>query len=214
MRIAIPSFENQVSPRFDCTQHVIVIDAADGEIQNRWELDLIGVSPRERVERLAAEGVDFVICGGLDKFCASHLEMHGIQVCPWITGTVDDALASFFQGTLEPRMMLGVRGRCRGRWRVHNAPAQPWWMTHEGYQQPSHMEDSNMPRGDGTGPAGQGPGTGRGRGPCGGGRGTGMGKGQGRGQGQGQGQDQGTGRGQGAGRGAGKGQGRKGGGRG
>ena len=186
MRIAIPYFENQVSPRFDCTQHVLIVDTVNGETANRSQLDFIGVSPRQRVERLAAEGVDFVICGGLDTYCASHLEMHGIPVCAWVTGSVDDALASFLQGTLEPRMMLGVRGRCRGRWRVHPEPARPWWMTHEEQQQPTETEDFGMPRGDGTGPAGQGPGTGRGRGPCGGGQGKGQRPGRGQGQGQGQ----------------------------
>ena len=44
-----------------------------------------------------------------------------------------------------------------------------------------------MPRGDGTGPAGQGPGTGRGMGPCGDGRGRGGGRGRGQGTGGGRG---------------------------
>ncbi len=68
-------------------------------------------------------------------------------------------------------------------------------------EQESRIEKgkTTMPRGDGTGPAGQWPGTGRGQGSCGAGQRRGMGRGQsGRGLGMGAGRGQGSGQGTGA----------------
>lgn len=211
MKVAIPLFTTRVAPRFDIAADFLLVKVDDGRIAKRRVVAAGSWEPIDRVRRLVEMGVDTVVCGGIDRFSDRQLESRGIRVFSWITGEAEDALVCLVRGELESRSMMGPGGRCCGRWRFRKgSPASADGIEKNKIQEREEVID--MPRGDGTGPAGKGPGTGRGLGPCGTGGQKGQGRGQGQGQGQGQGRGQGAGRGKGQGGGAGQGGGRQGGG--
>jgi predicted Fe-Mo cluster-binding NifX family protein len=122
MKIAIPLFGNRISPRFDCAQEFLIGVAVDGVVLERQELPAEGLSALARVGKLLELGVDTLICGGIDRISDQQLRRHGIRIYAWVTGEVEDALTCFLSGKLEPAIMVGSGGRCRGRWRFKGEP--------------------------------------------------------------------------------------------
>jgi len=121
MRIAVATFDERVSPRFDCAAHFLLVES-DGQRTTRREQfalppawDAKGIL--QRLDWLADQGVTDLICGGIDGCTAGELRARGIRLFDWVSGEVDDALAAWLRGELEPRMMMGRGGRCRGHWR-------------------------------------------------------------------------------------------------
>lgn len=117
MKIAIPLFNQRVSPRFDCAQDFLLASVENGSIVKRQELSASGWSRQERVKRLSELGVDTLICGGIDKLSEQMLLAHRVRTYTWVTGVAEDALNSFLRGELESYTMVGPGGRSRGRWR-------------------------------------------------------------------------------------------------
>ncbi|MCK4414203.1 MAG: NifB/NifX family molybdenum-iron cluster-binding protein [Candidatus Eisenbacteria sp.] len=116
MKLAIPLFGTRVSPRFDCAGEFLVAEVEGGRVVDRRVQTVDDAVLAHRIQRLVDRGIALVVCGGIDRFSAAQLALQGIQVVPWITGEADDALQCFLNGELEPRMMMGHGGRCRGRW--------------------------------------------------------------------------------------------------
>jgi len=191
MKIAMAVFNTRVSPRFDRAPAFVIATVENGGVHDRQTTAAMGNGPRPRAEWLVGMGVQTVICGGIDEHSAQLLTLNGIAICAWVSGESDDALQAFAEGRLEPMMMMGPGGRCSGRWQFRRGQGGPAWKRGGG---------DAMPRGDGTGPAGQGAGTGRGMGSCGAGGGKGAGRGRRQGQGTGRGQGRRGARGKGRGR--------------
>jgi len=158
----MPIFSDRVAPRFDCARLLLLIDVKEGKIVDRTEVSFERNEPFERIQMLCDLKADVLICGAIDRFCASQLSFHGLAIYSWIAETVDDALSLLLEDRLESGGILnsgeGRRGRCGCK--EKNAPRE--------------CEVIKMPGGDGTGPMGQGGGGRRGRG-----RGQGRGRGLG-----------------------------------
>lgn len=186
MKVAISLFGERVSPRFDYAEKFLIVDIAGDKITHREIVPSGEPFPLTRVSMLCNLGVGTLICGGIDRFSARQFEYHGITIYAWITGEAEDALQGFLKGELQPGSMMGLGGRCKGRWRFKYGKGH---VSNYDKLLNRNEEVNNMPRRDGTGPGGKGPGTGRGLGPCGGGQkgqsGQRGGQGGGRGSGQG-----------------------------
>ena len=113
MKIAIPTFGNRVSPRFDCAQSILVITVDDGRIAERQELSVGDWTQRERVKRLLELGVDTVICGGLDRWSFGALRSAGAIVYCWVAGEVEPSLAALLRGELDAAPAMETRAGCR-----------------------------------------------------------------------------------------------------
>lgn len=117
MKIAIPVFENRISPRFDFAPGFGLYDIAGESITASREISCEGWSDIERASKLKVFGVDTVICGGLPGYLQRILTNSGIKVIPWIAGNVSDALSLFIRGQLNSGMVIcpgkGKRRRCR-----------------------------------------------------------------------------------------------------
>ena len=61
MKIAIPLFDQRVSPRFDCAQDILLASVKNGDIVKRRKLSSAGWNPRERVKQLYELGVDILL---------------------------------------------------------------------------------------------------------------------------------------------------------
>jgi predicted Fe-Mo cluster-binding NifX family protein len=69
-----------------------------------WQVDfpLKSREPLDRVRLLRHEKVNTVICGGMQTFYEDLLKASGFEVISWVSGAVDDLLALYLKGELEP----------------------------------------------------------------------------------------------------------------
>ena len=116
MKVAIPTFGDRVSPRFDCAQSVLVVNIEEGQLLERQELVASGWAPHERINRLVETGIDTVVCGGIDCWSAESLQSAGVTIYACVTGDLEEALAALALGELGPvarRMAPEPSGWCR-----------------------------------------------------------------------------------------------------
>ena len=93
MIVAIPAWSGRVSPVFDTASRLLVADIdAGGEVDRRL-IDLGNGSAHERVKRLTSAGIDVLLCGALSRPLFDMLEAAGLQVVPFLSGSVDDYMA-------------------------------------------------------------------------------------------------------------------------
>jgi predicted Fe-Mo cluster-binding NifX family protein len=120
MKIAIPLFNNRISPRFDCARDFLLALAENGRVVKREAFPAVLWSPLERVKRLKEMGVDTLICGGIDEISLRRLNFYNIKAYSYVTGLAEDALQSLLRGELESCAMIGPGGRCSGIWRFRS----------------------------------------------------------------------------------------------
>ena len=120
MKIGIPAWGERVSPLFDTSQSLLVVEAADGREKGRQTRALPEAPLPERARRLANWGVEVLLCGAISRPLAAMVSMYGIQVIPWLSGSVEEVLAAFFGGQFPdgmPDERFAMPGCCRRRGR-------------------------------------------------------------------------------------------------
>jgi predicted Fe-Mo cluster-binding NifX family protein len=128
MKVAIPTFGDRVSPRFDCAKTFLIVTLQRDEIAGREELSAADWAPRDRINRLVDLGVDTVICGGIDRWSADSLLRAGIGLHGWISGSIAESLDSLRHGELQATAgAVGEApcGRRQGQRRGHRRGEAP-----------------------------------------------------------------------------------------
>lgn len=185
MKIAIPVFHTKISPRFDSTQEFILLQVEKSNVIRRENLPTKGWPASAKIKQLVDLDVDTLICGGIDLDSMQQLNFNGIKIYSWITGEIEDAVTRFLNQGLESGIILGARGRRKGRWRFCEMRNHSCNMSQPGLNSKREGVEI-MPKKDGTGPRGQGTGTGKGTGCARAGKNNkGCGRAKGRGAGQG-----------------------------
>jgi predicted Fe-Mo cluster-binding NifX family protein len=116
MKIAIPIFGNRISPRFDFSPELWVIEVENGEVLGQEKISTANLSLPQRLERITSNGVDKVICGGIDGFSCSQLGSGGIDIVQDVMGDADIVFDLFMRGRLRSGLCCerkGRRGFCR-----------------------------------------------------------------------------------------------------
>ena len=101
MKIAIPIFENRVSPRFDLSPKLWIIREENGEVVHQEKISLEGLTILQRIEKLNSSGISKLICGGIHDFSLNQLVDMGIEVFHNVMGEADTALKNFLKGELQ-----------------------------------------------------------------------------------------------------------------
>jgi len=113
MKIAIPLFGDRISPRFDFSPEVWIIEVEKGEVLRQERLSTANLNLPQRLEQIASNGVDKVICGGIDGFCQNQLGSKGIDVVQDVIGDAEIVFDLFMKGRLRPGFCCERRGRGR-----------------------------------------------------------------------------------------------------
>jgi predicted Fe-Mo cluster-binding NifX family protein len=113
MKIAIPIFGNRISPRFDFSPEMWIIDVEGREVVRQEKLPTANLNLPQRLEQITSNGVDKVICGGIDGFCQSQLGSRGIDVVQDVIGDAEIVFDLFMRGRLRPGLCCEGRGRRR-----------------------------------------------------------------------------------------------------
>jgi len=130
MKVAIPLFNNRVSPRFEYAPALLLATIEAGKIIEKKELSLTNYDLFQRVALLKEFGVDTLICGGINNFFNRLLDWRKVQVISPISGDVEEVLSRFLQRNLYPPFTTSCpkRGhwRCRGGNRRRLGRGNPW----------------------------------------------------------------------------------------
>ena len=114
MKIAIPVFHSRVSPRFDCAQEMILVTVKDGKIAKQQKIEFEDDLSMDRISKLLSLRVDVLICGGIDRWSMQKLQHSNLEVYAWLTGDVQDLIASFLNGDLQMQDSFRPGRRHRG----------------------------------------------------------------------------------------------------
>ena len=127
MKLAIPVSKGRVSTAFDFARDALLLDYEDGREVSRTELVLKEEIPVNRARRLESLGVRVLICGAISRSLAEHLTSVGIDVIPFVSGTVEEVLAAYLAGEVESAQFLmpGSTAEERKEWRVRRGARQP-----------------------------------------------------------------------------------------
>jgi predicted Fe-Mo cluster-binding NifX family protein len=102
MKVAIPLFENRISPRFDFSPEIWIITVENGQAVNQERLPIANLNLPQRIEQITSSRVDKLICGGIDGFSLNQLGNKGIEVVHDIIGEAEVAFNLFLRGRLRP----------------------------------------------------------------------------------------------------------------
>lgn len=127
MKVAVPIRVDRVSPVFDVARRLLLVHVEGGAEISRHEQEIDEADLGRRAQRIAALGVDVLICGAISRTLEMMLIAQGVQVLPHICGQVEDVLQAFISGQWTEQTFLmpgccGQRRRVRGRY----GPGPSW----------------------------------------------------------------------------------------
>ena len=127
MKLAIPVSGDRVSTAFDFARHLLLLECEDGREIHRAGLALEEEAPLSRARRLESLGARALICGAISRSLAEHLASAGIDVIPFVSGTVEEVLAAYLAGELESAQFLmpGSTAEERKEWRIRREARPP-----------------------------------------------------------------------------------------
>lgn len=126
MKVAVMLYGARVSPRFNYSQRALIVDMDGQQEIHRRKMPVKGCAPEQIKELLSKEGVELVICGGMNDCFQELFKERGIAVIWGIIGDLEDVLAAYQADKLVPGMGSCLHGgragprSCSGRrrWRV------------------------------------------------------------------------------------------------
>ena len=100
MKIAIPIWEDKVSPVLDTASRLLGVEFEDQEEATRFATFLDEQDISRRCVRICRLGVDTLICGAISRGFSNILEASGIHVVSGISGHPEDVLDAYLSGNL------------------------------------------------------------------------------------------------------------------
>ena len=115
MRIAIPIWQDKISPLFDTASRLLIVATNDSKGMNRHEIFLDEDDISRRCMRIESQAIDTLICGAISRPLARLLTARGISVIQDITGLTEEVITAYFQGKLiHPKFLMPGCGKKRG----------------------------------------------------------------------------------------------------
>lgn len=99
-KIALAVQIDIVSPLFDTSNTVLVLEIKDGRVIRRHH-EPIGYENYSRALRLSRADIQVLICGGISHGLQRAIESQGIQVISNVQGNAEKVLETYLNGTLR-----------------------------------------------------------------------------------------------------------------
>lgn len=98
MRIALPQWEQRISPILDDAGMLVLIDTSAGGLDRPSAVPLSGAVPLERARFLQWLGVDYVLCGAVSRELKLLLDAAGVEVIANNCGPIEEVVRAFLAG--------------------------------------------------------------------------------------------------------------------
>ena len=156
MKIAVTIWEKRISPVFDSSGLLLIVEINNDKIISRREEPFNSDAPFLLVNRLNDLNVNILICGAISQMPATVIEQGGVLLIPFIGGIVNDVLDCCAKGN-SPATEFLLPG-C-GRMKCCRQREQNIFFT-------GQKEVDIMPKGEGKTSKGNDPLKGKGSGSC------------------------------------------------
>ncbi len=123
MKVAIPRFGEEVAPCFEYSATIAIFTIEAGVITDQTDFVLQSQRPFDRLRLLKDQGVDVLICGGIQDRFEDLILANGIRAISWVSGNAEALVRRF----IDNRLTSGSR-----------RPVKPM-----------HDDDGNKPQGNG-----------------------------------------------------------------
>lgn len=114
--VAFAVWDQRISPLFDASRNLLVLDVENGMEQQRRTVVLDNTVPLLKAEELKKYGIEQLVCGAISRLFAHAIEDQQIQCIPFVAGDVEQVIHSFLAGENLPPQ-FGMPGCGRGRHR-------------------------------------------------------------------------------------------------
>jgi len=106
IRIAIPVFNNRISPVLDACSEICIFDCGQKNKVRRRTIWVDGLSLSERLASLVKLGVNVVICCAISDVLQKMLESKNIRVIAGRVGEIEEIVDAFFCNQLDNKYFL------------------------------------------------------------------------------------------------------------
>ncbi len=100
MKVAFAVLGDRISPVFDASRRVLVLEVAGGQVECEQREYLPDVDPRAKVAFLSCYGVEILVCGAISRSLKGLLTAYDIQVVPFVAGELREVIEAFLHGEL------------------------------------------------------------------------------------------------------------------
>ncbi len=114
MRIAIPIWEDRVSPVFDTALRLMVVETKDRKEESRWIYYIDEQDLTRKCQRIRKLGLDTLICGAVSHPFLRMLQSSGLDVVQEISGPAEEVLEAYLRGDINNAKFI-MPGCRRGR---------------------------------------------------------------------------------------------------
>ena len=116
MKVAFSTWEGRISPVFDTSRHLLVLDMQDEKPISKIYEPLQDEMPWMKIARLRDLGINILICGAISRPLADLIARSGIRLIPFVAGDIEDVIRAFLSGGF-PNPAFLMPGYCgRGRY--------------------------------------------------------------------------------------------------
>lgn len=102
MKVAIPRFGEDVAPCFEYSATISIFTIGGAKVVDQTDFTLQSKRIFDRLRLLRDQGVDTLICGGVQDQFEDAVQACGIRVISWVCGNVEELLDLFVHGRLTP----------------------------------------------------------------------------------------------------------------
>ncbi|MFW5936625.1 MAG: NifB/NifX family molybdenum-iron cluster-binding protein [Desulfosalsimonas sp.] len=107
MKVALAVWNGRISPVFDVSRELLVVEIEDGRVINRIGVQFSSDHPIHKVRRFVDMGVTVLLCGAISRQLAATLEASGIRRLDFVAGDVESVIAAYLKGALpNPEMSM------------------------------------------------------------------------------------------------------------
>ena len=100
MRVAVSVWEDRISPVFDVSRKILILEMENGPLAGRIVERFMDDDPIHKLHRLRSLQVNLLICGAISRSVADMLIAGGIQTIPFVSGKQEDVIAAYLAGEL------------------------------------------------------------------------------------------------------------------
>ena len=100
MRIAVPIWEDKISPVFDTALKLLVVEIKDMREKSRFVYHIDESDLSQKCHRIRKLNLDTLICGAVSQVFLQMLLASGLDVIQEISGPAEDVLKAYLNGNI------------------------------------------------------------------------------------------------------------------
>ncbi|WP_419786786.1 NifB/NifX family molybdenum-iron cluster-binding protein [Pseudodesulfovibrio sp.] len=114
-RICLACYKDRLASVCENADRYKLFEIRDNDIYPAGLLSLPSKDPMDRTSAILACGVSYLLCGAIGADTLARLKRAGVEVRPWLTGSISQTVSAMRAGDLSSLAMPGCPRQVRGR---------------------------------------------------------------------------------------------------